>query len=208
MATGTRSKYESIVDAIAARLSIERFKRKGPEEFLRQQKPVSHRLRTSLREPTGERVSYVEVFPGFDFRDVEELAATLAGTKPRSGFITCSLNIGLLTPKSAVIEWPLNAKSDAETIAATVLETIDRYAVPFWNEFRSIEYLAKQYEANDFRICVGEYYWRQAAAYCLLADSSRATKLLQGQLTTAKPRAKAAIESALPKIAEFTGKHK
>jgi hypothetical protein len=206
MSQGIRDQYHDLINRLSADLLGSGFKLRGQEEFIRLQGDVLQRLALSLREPPGEAVGYVEVFPGFNYPEVETLAATLQGKKVRPGFITCSLNIGLLTPKKANSEWSLPAGNNVEPTARSVAQTVNEVAIPFWKEFSSLENLLARFEAGDFRICRGaEWVWRQAAAYCLIGQPERAVQLLKEKLA-ATPGLKSIIENSLRKISEFARK--
>jgi hypothetical protein len=204
MSQTMRGEYSDLINRVSPDLLRFGFKQRGQEEFIRAgDGNVMQRLALSLREPMGGSVGYVEVFPGFNYPEVELLAATLQGKKVRSGFITCSLNIGLLTPKKAHLEWPLQAGNNIESAARLVTHTVAEVAVPFWDEFSSLENLLARFEADDFRLCRGaDWFWRQAAAYCLIGQAERAAQVLKAKLA-AKPGLKSRVENALQKISEF-----
>jgi hypothetical protein len=197
--------YRRIGGALATDLAGLGFKPRGQEEWVHSRKGLQQRLATSLREPPGEDAGYLEVFPGFNFPEVEDLAASLQGKKPRPGFITCSLNIGLLTPKGVNLEWPLRPDGDDELIVQLVAQTVAETAPPFWDEFSSVADLLAHFDANDFRVCRGaEWPWRQIAACCLVGQTTRAVELLNARLAAAPPSGKGMIESAVKKMSQYT----
>jgi hypothetical protein len=193
--------FRDLSAALGADLSGLGFAPRGRDEFVRYHGTIMQRLAVSLREVETDLAGYVEVFPGFNIPELEALAASLQGKKPRPGFITCSMNIGLLTSKGALLEWPLRAGDDIAPLARLMANVVRESAVPFWNEFLSLDKLLAAFESGDFRVCRGgEWQWRQVAACCLLGRKSQARDLLQRRLLTAAPALKPVIESALRKI--------
>lgn len=197
--------YQRICCALASELAAMGFKPRGQEEWVHSRKGLQKRITTSLREPPGEDAGYLEVFCGFNFPEVEDLAASLQGKKPRSGFITCSLNIGLLTPQGVNLEWSLRPDGDVESIIQVVVQTVAETAPSFWDEFTSVTDLLTHFDTGDFRVCRGaEWPWRRIASYCLIGQTTRAIELLDEMLVGAHPDAKGKIESAIRKINTIT----
>jgi hypothetical protein len=203
MTEDIRHKYAAVIDRLSVDLSPLGFVLHARQEFTRRRNGVTQRLATSLRHVPGEPTGYIEVFPGFNFPKVESLAASLQGKKPRAGFITCSLNIGLLTPKNATMEWPAHLNEDVEATALSVTQTVMQYAVPFWDEFSSLEELIRHFEEGDPRICRGaEWPWKLVAAYCLAGRPERASELLATRLAQVPAEQRPAVEGALQKISQ------
>lgn len=171
------------------------------EEFLRFRGEVVQRCAVSLREPRDSNEGYVEVFPGFNFAEVEALAARIQGKKPRSEFITCSLNIGLLASSGAAVEWPLSAESTANLIFPSIERAVKEAAVPFWEAFLSLENLLASFEAGDFRLCRGaEWKWRHVAVLCLLNQTDRAVELLRERVSASTTQLRPTLEAALERM--------
>lgn len=146
----------------------------------------------------ADGAGFVEAFPGFNVPRLETLAADLQGKKPRPGFLTCSLNVGLLTPKGGNVEWRLGDGDDPAAVARLATEAVREFAVPFWGEFTSVERLLARYDAGDRRVCRGaEWPWRRVAACVLLGDAARAASLLDDMRATAAPPMQPTIERAL-----------
>ena len=199
-----RNLYRSVSDTLDVDLSRLGFKRRGQEEWFRTRDGVLHRLAISLRQPAGEDTGYLEAFPGFNFPEVEDLAASLQSKKPRPGFLTCSLNIGLLTPKEVILDWPLRPNSNEVQTAQVISQTVSEMAPPFWDEFSSVADLLAHFEAKDFRLCRGaEWFWRQIAACCLVGQIERAVELLNQKLADSPPAARAGISSALDRVEKY-----
>lgn len=199
-----REQFGIVTRVLETKLSDLGFRRRGQDEWVRVHGKLLQRVTISLREPPGEDTGYVEVFAGFNFPDVETLAAGLQGKKPRTGFMTCSLNIGLLTPNGVNLEWPLGPDTSVDEIARLVADTASQFIPPFLEEFSSVADLLSRFEANDFRVCRGsEWPWRQIAAACLDGQTTRATELLKAKLAAAPSSTKAVIESALSKVNQY-----
>jgi hypothetical protein len=193
-----RRHYQVVLSALSKQLLPMGFKARGGEAFTRVQGAVTQRLASTLREPEGEAVGFVEVYPGFNFPEVEEVSAHLRGTKPRRGFITCSLNIGLLTPKAQFLEWRLRSKESPENTAHKAVDAIADFAIPFWKEFLTIEELVKAFEGEDPRLCSGdEWPWQQAAAYSVMGKPRKAIHVLNKLLEVEPPSQRATIEAAI-----------
>lgn len=203
MSDETRDQYRIAADAVAAEVQSVGFKMaRGRDELSRSRGAVTQRLAFSLRQPHGAGVGYVEVFPGFNFVQLEALAADLQGKKPRPGFLTCSLNVGLLMPAGSAVEWRLGPGADPAAVTGQIAEAIRTFAVPFWDEFCSLPELLVRYDAGDRRVCRGaEWPWRRVAACVLLGDTPRAASLLEGMLATAHPATRPAVERALHRLA-------
>ena len=206
MSNGIQDKYRVVVDALSDRMMADEFKRNRDREFLRSKDGLTQRLAISLREPEGERVAYVEVFPGFNYSEVEALAYKLQNKKPRPSFLTCSMNIGLLTPKNSLLEWPLESRTDTKVLSKTVIDTVNRYAFPFWEDFSTLDKLLARYEAGDRRVCTGDWSWRQAAAYAVAGRPEKAAEVLKAKLEKASPAGRSAIDAALEQLAQQTAR--
>jgi hypothetical protein len=179
---GIRQQYRAVLDALLQHLASTGFSLRGRETFFRTRKGVQQNLTVSLREPPGEDVGFVEVYPGFNFPEVEALAASLQGKKPRAGFITCSLNIGLLSPKATQAEWPLHTNEDFRPTAHVAIQSVVDFAAPFWDEFSSLQELSHGFDSMDPRLCRGSVWpWRQIAATSLSGHSDRAIELLKSR---------------------------
>lgn len=200
-----RDYYNSILDALAADWSGKGFRTHPRDKFTRTVDGVLQRLAMSLRELPNENAGYVEVYVGFNFAELETLAADLQGEMPRRGFLTCSLNLGLLTAKGELLEWPLRRKEDVSRILRQVQPILADVAVPFWNEFLSLENLLAHYEAGDPRVCGGEWFWEQMAAYCLLGKPERAVRLLS-EMQEAENLPQPVVETARRKLSAVAHK--
>lgn len=196
--------YRDLISTLCVDLATLDFVPRGDEEFIRKTAGPLQRLSLSLRKAPHEQIGYVEAFPGFNYPEIESLAASLQGKKPRVGFLTCSLNIGLLTPQGTSLEWPLSPDDDTDILARVVFQLVSDFGIPFWENFSTIEKLLNQLEIGDFRVCRGaEWPWRMAAAYCLLGQRSRAVEFLRERLTQIPVLAKPVVDVALQKISEL-----
>jgi hypothetical protein len=193
------SLYEKLIRDLAGEMNSLGFASSGPEEFVRVLAKVHQRLRVSLRFDPHAGIGYVEVFPGFNFHEVESLAARLQGKKVRSGFITCSLNIGLLGPQGASTEWPLSSQSSLPELLKEVSGAIHTLGAPFWEEFSTMEMLLARFEAADTRVRRGDWLWRYAATNCLLGNKEKALDFLKQQCQV-RPQLKRSIENAIEVI--------
>lgn len=202
MSDGVRDQFQVVVDTVAAEMRAIGFKAaRGRSEMSRSAGPVTQRLTMLWREAPGAGAGYVEACPGFNFPNLESLAADLQGKKPRAGFITCSLNLGLLTPKGSAVEWRLGAGDNPAAVARFAIDAVRAFAVPFWDEFTSIDDLLTRYDAGDRRVCRGaEWPWRRVAACVLLGHTARATSLLDGMIATAPPSLRPTVEHALQRL--------
>lgn len=197
--------YATVISYIAKGMNQLGFKARGGQEFVHKKGGLLKRLALSMHRPAVEQNRYAEAFVGFNFSEVEALAAELQAKKPRPGFMTCSLNIGLLTPSGTGLRWPLLPNSNAEEFANVVSRTIADSAVPFWDEFSSVDKLLAHLESGDFRVCRGiEWPWRRTAAYCLLGKPARAIEFLQAQAEEVSGPSRIIIETAIRKIAQMS----
>lgn len=202
MSDRLRDQYRAAAAALAAELKASGFKvARSGDEMSRSRGAVVQRLALSFREPPGSGVGYIEVFPGVNFATLEAVAADLQSKKPRAGFITCSLDIGLLMPAGAAVQWELRADSDPAAATRSIIEAVQTFAVPFWNEFASLPDLLALYDAGDPRVCRGaEWPWRRVAACMLLGDTTRAVSLLNDMLTSVRPPMRPTVEHALERL--------
>lgn len=149
-------------------------------EFVRKQDQVAQHLALLLRVPHGEDIAFVEAFAGFIFEEVEVLAARLHGKEHRREFKTCSRNIGLLAPARKFIEWPLRGNRDVDGLAHTTCKMVTECAVPFWENYSTLEKLAGHYDEGDPSVCCGEEWpWRYAAVCILLGLNDRAAGVIE-----------------------------
>ncbi len=198
--------FTALVRSVSTEMTNHGFKPRGQAEFIRTLNRLVQRFALSVRQSPVEKTAFVEAFVGFNFPDVEELAASLQGKKPRPGFMTCSLNIGLLTPESKITDWPLPSDEDVGTLATIVLKMVSEFAVLFWDEFSTLEKLATHYGDGDVLLCRGaEWPWRCAATYALLGEPTRAVSFLRERLKQAAGMSAEVVGSAIEKLSQQKG---
>lgn len=197
----------AITQSISGQMTDLGFKARGQTEFLRGRKPLTQRLALSVREVPSENAAFVEAFVGFNFADVEEFAASLQGKRPRPGFMTCSLNIGSLTPDARIVEWPLPAENDAEPLAAVIRKMVSDFTVPFWEEFSTLEKLAAHYADGDTLLCRGgEWPWRCAAVHSLIGQPGWAIDFLQDRIKQVPSMSSDLVDAAISRLSQQKGK--
>lgn len=138
-------------------------------------------LNVHLRKIPGQEAGYVEVCPAIVYNELEKLAAELEGEKPRKGWPTAAANIGNLKPDRDYTEWPITTTTDIVALGEIVSNDIIKYAVPFWDDFRTIDGLITGYLNEDPRLTLtgSGYNWQMAAAYCLIGNKDRAQDVLK-----------------------------
>lgn len=149
--------------------------------YKRKTRECNQELNVLLRRIHGQEAGYVQVCPGFEYEELEKLAAELRGEEPRKGWPTASANIGNLMPQRNFIEWPLTETTNIFALGELVGSYIKNYAFPFWEEFSTLEGLIQGYEKEDPRLTLAgnSYKWRMVAAYCLLKDYGAAIDTLK-----------------------------
>lgn len=138
-------------------------------------------LNVQVRKIPGQNVVYVEICPGIIYDELEKLTAKLKGEKLRKGWPTAAANLGNLKPNREFMEWQLTNTIDMLTLGKVIFYNINEYAVPFWEQFSTIEGLIDGYEKEDLRLILtgNNYKWRMVAAYCLTGRKADAISVLE-----------------------------
>lgn len=143
MSQALYDRYEAIISVVKAELASFGFTSGKGQEFLRSRGKVSQRFAISLRERAGEEMGFVETFPGFIFPEVEKFASSLRNKKPRPGFLTCSLNIGLAQPNGSFLEWPLSSRETPRLFRWQFRRLSVRKPFPFGTNFSQSKVFAR-----------------------------------------------------------------
>lgn len=194
------SKFHALSQIIDERLGKLNFHKKRNLEWRSSTEIPIQRVTLSLRKERGGQTGYVEAFAAFNFPDLELLCAHLKGTKVRKDFFTCSLNLGLLTEKKSMIEWPLSIDTDVFHLADAVAGILCKTVPPFFREFASLEDLLNHYRVKDRRICSGmECEWKQAAAETLLGLFEEAERTVS-KIARDQPAMQQTVATAITEI--------
>ncbi|MFL5328500.1 MAG: hypothetical protein ACJ8C4_06260 [Gemmataceae bacterium] len=173
------AKFDAVVTSVYGHVAKFGFVERKGSVFTRVVDGLTQRLSISLREILQERNAFVEAFVGFNFPEIERRAAELQNKRVRPDFITCSLNIGLLTERHTAVEWTITDETQVDEVAHMIHSTVDEYGLPFWDNYSSIERLIESYSANDNLLCRGsEWPWRCVAACEKAGDMTRGLRIL------------------------------
>ena len=81
------------------------------------------------------------------------------------------------------------------------MKAVNDFAVPFWDEFLTLEDLLSAFESDDPRLCSGDGWpWQQAAAYSLIGKPEKAIKVLNKLLEEEPASRRPMIEAALKRL--------
>ncbi len=149
------------------------FRKKNQESMLE--------LNVQLRKISGQNAGYVSVFPAIIYDEINSIASELEGVEPRKGWPVAAANVGNLKPEREFIEWPLTTTTDILALGEVIYCSIKDYALPFWEQFSTIEGLIDGYEKKDQRLTLtgNSFYWRMAAAYYLTGRHEEAINVLK-----------------------------
>ncbi|MCB2362492.1 hypothetical protein [Clostridium estertheticum] len=170
-----------IVEGLGIILQQEGFDIKRKSMFIRKVGKCKQELNVLFREINGQEAGYIQVFVAFRFDELERLTAELKGGKLRKDWPTVSINIGNLKKEREFIEWPLNEKTDVNSLSTQILGYINEYAYPFWQQFSSIQGIIKGYKDQDSSLILNgnSYRWKMAAAYWVDGEIENARQVLE-----------------------------
>jgi hypothetical protein len=189
-----------LTPVLDARLALLGFRPKRRYEWTSTSDQPAQRIALSVRKVRGTDTCYVEAFVGVHYPELEALCARLQGKALRKGFFTCSLNVGLLTPKKSMIEWPFTTETDPSLLATTIADVLEEVAPPFFRDFASLTDVLRRFRHHDRRICVGmDWTWKQAAVEALLGHRDEAINTLQA-IARAVPTMQASVDSAIAEV--------
>lgn len=170
-----------IIEELRDILQKEGFKLKGKNRFIRKVGKCNQELNLLFRKINGQEAGYIQIFLAFRFDELEKLAAGLKGEKLKKDWPTFSINIGNLKKEREFIEWFLNETTDTKFLSTQILNYINEYGYPFWQQFSSIQGVIDGYENQNLSLMLNgnSYRWKIAAAYWLNAEIESAKQILE-----------------------------
>lgn len=138
-------------------------------------------LNLLFRKINGQEAGYIQIFLAFRFDELEKLVAELKGEKLKKDWPTVSVNIGNLKKEREFIEWFLNETTDTKFLSTQILNYINEYGYPFWQQFSSIQGVIDGYENQNLSLMLNgnSYRWKIAAAYWLNGEIESAKQILE-----------------------------
>lgn len=191
-----------IIEELGAILQQEGFKLKSKSTFIRKVGKCKQELNVLFRKINGQEAGYIQIFVAFRFDELEKLTAELKGEKLKKNWPTVSINIGNLRKEREFIEWPLNETTDIKFLSTQILNYINEYAYPFWQQFSSIQGIIDGYKNQNSSLMLNgnSYRWKMAAAYWLDGEIESARQILE-KWEQGKP-SKAVLNQALKRITQ------
>lgn len=170
-----------IIEELRDILQKEGFKLKGKNRFIRKVGKCNQELNLLFRKINGQEAGYIQIFLAFRFDELEKLAAGLKGEKLKKDWPTFSINIGNLKKEREFIEWFLNETTDTKFLSTQILNYINEYGYPFWQQFSSIQGVIEGYENQNLSLMLNgnSYRWKIAAAYWLNGEIESAKHILE-----------------------------
>lgn len=170
-----------IIEELRDILQKEGFKLKGKNRFIRKVGKCNQELNLLFRKINGQEAGYIQIFLAFRFDELEKLAAGLKGEKLKKDWPTFSINIGNLKKEREFIEWFLNETTDTKFLSTQILNYINEYGYPFWQQFSSIQGVIDGYENQNLSLMLNgnSYRWKIAAAYWLNGEIESAKQILE-----------------------------
>lgn len=170
-----------IIEELRDILQKEGFKLKGKNRFIRKVGKCNQELNLLFRKINGQEAGYIQIFLAFRFDELEKLTAELKGEKLKKDWPTFSVNIGNLKKEREFIEWFLNETTDTKFLSTQILNYINEYGYPFWQQFSSIQGVIDGYENQNLSLMLNgnSYRWKIAAAYWLNGEIESAKQILE-----------------------------
>lgn len=170
-----------IIEELRDILQKEGFKLKGKNRFIRKVGKCNQELNLLFRKINGQEAGYIQIFLAFRFDELEKLVAELKGEKLKKDWPTVSVNIGNLKKEREFIEWFLNETTDTKFLSTQILNYINEYGYPFWQQFSSIQGVIDGYENQNLSLMLNgnSYRWKIAAAYWLNGEIESAKQILE-----------------------------
>lgn len=170
-----------IIEELRDILQKEGFKLKGKNRFIRKVGKCNQELNLLFRKINGQEAGYIQIFLAFRFDELEKLVAELKGEKLKKDWPTFSINIGNLKKEREFIEWFLNETTDTKFLSTQILNYINEYGYPFWQQFSSIQGVIDGYENQNLSLMLNgnSYRWKIAAAYWLNGEIESAKQILE-----------------------------
>lgn len=170
-----------IIEELGAILQQEGFKLKAKSTFIRKVGKCKQELNVLFRKINGQEAGYIQIFIAFRFDELEKLTAELKGEKLKKDWPTVSVNVGNLKKEREFIEWPLNETTDIKFLSTQILNYINEYAYPFWQQFSSIQGIIDGYRNQNSSLMLNgnSYRWKMAAAYWLDGEIESARQILE-----------------------------
>jgi hypothetical protein len=191
-----------VIEGLSPVMLNEGFKLKNNRLFFRKVNDCKQELVVSFRYIKGTESGYVTVTPNFSYENMEKIVSYLKGEQFKKGWPTAAANIGNLRPQRVFVEWPLTLTTDVITLGKLISEYIKDYALPFWNDYSSIENLIKGYESQDPRLTLNGsgYRWRMVAANYILQRIDLAKDIIKNW--SSDEPLNQVLKGALQKISE------
>lgn len=170
-----------IIEELRDILQKEGFKLEGKNRFIRKVGKCNQELNLLFRKINGQEAGYIQIFLAFRFDELEKLVAELKGEKLKKDWPTVSVNIGNLKKEREFIEWFLNETTDTKFLSTQILNYINEYGYPFWQQFSSIQGVIDGYENQNLSLMLNgnSYRWKIAAAYWLNGEIESAKQILE-----------------------------
>lgn len=170
-----------IIEELRDILQKEGFKLKGKNRFIRKVGKCNQELNLLFRKINGQEAGYIQIFLAFRFDELEKLTAELKGEKLKKDWPTFSVNIGNLKKEREFIEWFLNETTDTKFLSTQILNYINEYGYPFWQQFSSIQGVIDGYENQNLSLMLNgnSYRWKISAAYWLNGEIESVKQILE-----------------------------
>lgn len=170
-----------IIEELRDILQKEGFKLKGKNRFIRKVGKCNQELNLLFRKINGQEAGYIQIFLAFRFDELEKLTAELKGEKLKKDWPTFSVNIGNLKKEREFIEWFLNETTDTKFLSTQILNYINEYGYPFWQQFSSIQGVIDGYENQNLSLMLNgnSYRWKISVAYWLNGEIESAKQILE-----------------------------
>jgi hypothetical protein len=171
ISSSARHSLDDVISSLRAPLEVEGFKLSAKYKFVRKRVQVINAFllhSRSLRED-GIVVTYLTPIVQTDFSEVRTITKKIRGP---SQLPCVGGALGRFSPKRSLIEWRLDSSASGESVGIDLWRAIQLWAMPFWEETRSVEVTLRAVESGS--IDGKPPYWEDLAAMQYVARGHEA----------------------------------